>query len=275
MGYLVCDKCGGYYELQKGESRDDFDICECGGKLEYVEKIGNTNEPPNEVIKCPSCGKENTVDSKYCLYCGDYMKSMQGSKNLLGFLDYPALFTISVFALLVFFLSTFIFDSSSIVLFTDSNSPPTSNGVKATYYTLIILIGVITGLLVRGNYKKNVLHGALVLMPAVIFGVISFYSQYSAVIDLLGGGSFLSLAVGGISIVMLLIMIVAYAFLGGIGGLIGSIIHDKSILDNKSFLMKITEKIYHNGKISSNEMKFGYISFICTVLLLSLWSLVG
>lgn len=33
-GFLVCDKCGGYYELQPGESPEDFiDKCECGGKL--------------------------------------------------------------------------------------------------------------------------------------------------------------------------------------------------------------------------------------------------
>ena len=32
--YLVCNKCGGYYELQSGESPKDFDTkCECGGHL--------------------------------------------------------------------------------------------------------------------------------------------------------------------------------------------------------------------------------------------------
>jgi len=34
--FLVCDKCGGYYELEKGESPEDFsDECECGGHLEH------------------------------------------------------------------------------------------------------------------------------------------------------------------------------------------------------------------------------------------------
>ncbi|HML05929.1 MAG TPA: hypothetical protein VK426_09165 [Methanobacterium sp.] len=33
-GYLVCNNCGGYYELQQGESWKDFDTeCECGGQL--------------------------------------------------------------------------------------------------------------------------------------------------------------------------------------------------------------------------------------------------
>jgi hypothetical protein len=38
-GYMVCDSCGGYYKLQPGESPDDFDMCQCGGKLEYYPSI--------------------------------------------------------------------------------------------------------------------------------------------------------------------------------------------------------------------------------------------
>ena len=33
-GFLVCDNCGGYYELKSGESPDDFNLgCDCGGNL--------------------------------------------------------------------------------------------------------------------------------------------------------------------------------------------------------------------------------------------------
>lgn len=35
MGYLVCNECGGHYELQPGESSEDYEECECGGKLKY------------------------------------------------------------------------------------------------------------------------------------------------------------------------------------------------------------------------------------------------
>lgn len=39
-GYLVCNRCSGYYELQPGESADDFiEECECGGKLEHQDTI--------------------------------------------------------------------------------------------------------------------------------------------------------------------------------------------------------------------------------------------
>ncbi len=44
MGYLICDKCNGYYELQEGESESDFsDECECGGKVRYVESLEDIN----------------------------------------------------------------------------------------------------------------------------------------------------------------------------------------------------------------------------------------
>lgn len=39
-GYMVCDKCNGYYKLQAGESPEDFTSrCECGGKLEYQDSV--------------------------------------------------------------------------------------------------------------------------------------------------------------------------------------------------------------------------------------------
>lgn len=35
--YLVCKKCGTYYQIPEGESADDYsDECECGGKLKYL-----------------------------------------------------------------------------------------------------------------------------------------------------------------------------------------------------------------------------------------------
>lgn len=40
MSYLVCNKCGGYYELKDSESPDDFeDKCECGGDLHFVDSL--------------------------------------------------------------------------------------------------------------------------------------------------------------------------------------------------------------------------------------------
>lgn len=39
MGYLVCQRCGGYYKLRDGESPEDFVSCQCYGPLKYVENL--------------------------------------------------------------------------------------------------------------------------------------------------------------------------------------------------------------------------------------------
>ena len=39
-GYLICEKCNGYYELQEGESLEDFESCECGGTLKFTKNLG-------------------------------------------------------------------------------------------------------------------------------------------------------------------------------------------------------------------------------------------
>ncbi|MEN6291422.1 MAG: zinc ribbon domain-containing protein [Methanobacterium sp.] len=39
-GYLVCNSCGGYYELQPGEAPDDFsDECDCGGRFKHQKNL--------------------------------------------------------------------------------------------------------------------------------------------------------------------------------------------------------------------------------------------
>lgn len=44
MGYLFCKKCSGYYELGDYESPDDFEYCQCGGKLYYTDSFQDINE---------------------------------------------------------------------------------------------------------------------------------------------------------------------------------------------------------------------------------------
>ena len=60
MNYLICDTCESYYELQPGESPDDFtDKCECGGNLHYCDSLNkdyithnksNKNKKPVDII---------------------------------------------------------------------------------------------------------------------------------------------------------------------------------------------------------------------------------
>lgn len=67
-GYLICKKCGGYYELQLGESPEDFDSCQCGGELEYYalqkpEKDYNTPKNPPEVHEVKSIPQSSHTDN--------------------------------------------------------------------------------------------------------------------------------------------------------------------------------------------------------------------
>lgn len=38
-GYLICEKCGWQYKIKPWQSPDDFDKCDCGGKLDYYEEL--------------------------------------------------------------------------------------------------------------------------------------------------------------------------------------------------------------------------------------------
>jgi hypothetical protein len=71
-GYLVCSYCRGYYELQEGESPDDFDRCECGSTLEFyqsrsqfISRIHNsdaTNSDTSREYNEDNEGKDQKLD---------------------------------------------------------------------------------------------------------------------------------------------------------------------------------------------------------------------
>ena len=50
LGYVACDVCHGIYELQEGESFEDFESCQCGGNLTYINNINELeaikDDPP-------------------------------------------------------------------------------------------------------------------------------------------------------------------------------------------------------------------------------------
>ena len=69
MGYVICEKCGGYYEIQEGESFTDFDACQCGGRLTYVDSINENIEDEQKVLYCLNCGNYDN-EGVYCSKCG-------------------------------------------------------------------------------------------------------------------------------------------------------------------------------------------------------------
>ncbi|BDZ68605.1 zinc ribbon domain-containing protein [Methanobacterium ferruginis] len=74
MGYLVCQNCKGYYELEEDEKPEDFDDeCECGGILFFLDSDEQIDDDLlfNETIICPFCGSETPIIANFCGECGE------------------------------------------------------------------------------------------------------------------------------------------------------------------------------------------------------------
>ena len=85
MKFIICDECGGFYELEKGESLEDFESCLCGGSLSYAEptprgmkkttkNIHNNNN--NQTLSCQTSNHQtsNHVSENICPLCGQINK---------------------------------------------------------------------------------------------------------------------------------------------------------------------------------------------------------
>ncbi|MBI4813019.1 MAG: HEAT repeat domain-containing protein [Methanobacterium sp.] len=69
MGYLICQECGGYYKLEKDESKEDFVSCECYGSLTYIDAIDDYLNGNNKFNKDLSGNTGN--ESRDVKYAGD------------------------------------------------------------------------------------------------------------------------------------------------------------------------------------------------------------
>lgn len=64
MPYLVCEKCGRYYELKEGESPTDFeDKCPCGGTLQYEESLAINNFQSSDLSDSAESNSFDGVES--------------------------------------------------------------------------------------------------------------------------------------------------------------------------------------------------------------------
>ncbi|MDD3753621.1 MAG: hypothetical protein PHQ17_03540 [Methanobacterium sp.] len=73
MKYLICENCEGYYHLKEGESLDDFESCECGGKF-YLLEYGEDGQFQSPKIMCESCRNLNEINTPFCSICGQILR---------------------------------------------------------------------------------------------------------------------------------------------------------------------------------------------------------
>jgi NMD protein affecting ribosome stability and mRNA decay len=71
-GYVVCDVCYGIYELEEGESPEDFvnSQCQCGGNLTYIQESMNSKAEEKIVLLLD---KLNPYHVKKCENVADFL----------------------------------------------------------------------------------------------------------------------------------------------------------------------------------------------------------
>ncbi|MCZ3365610.1 MULTISPECIES: hypothetical protein [Methanobacterium] len=90
-GYLICNKCGAYYEVHKEESPKDFpDKCECDGTFEYIALPDLPDErlverkrtaSPTEYLRAPMA---LIVVSSACIGSMGYNQSIVATSGMFG-----------------------------------------------------------------------------------------------------------------------------------------------------------------------------------------------
>lgn len=66
-GYLICNTCLGYYKLKENESPEDFNRCECGSPLEYVENIDHIRKTGISSSSSKSKSKYSDPDYEFAI----------------------------------------------------------------------------------------------------------------------------------------------------------------------------------------------------------------
>ena len=213
MSYLICEKCGGYYTLKEGEKPEDFEMCECGGSLRYVQNfnshIDEELDPINEINICPDCGTESPAWGRYSKSRGKMAKNTKNKKtdssnaeNTSNEFKMPynlILRAISIIVgILIVVIPTFLIGDQNYAL------------------ALLLIAGVVVSLIAGGTTEDGALNGCIMGLIAALI-ILIFRGNF------LEGDLSLSVGIvifemGGATLIL--------ALFGLIGGIIGSLIRD-------------------------------------------------
>lgn len=169
MGYMVCEECGKYYKLKSGESPFDFEKCECGGTLKYVE---SPDWPESKDVN-PSLSKEpdNLIETSEPV---NWMK--------LGVISVLAAILITVLSQNYFTATYIVWFIPLIVggIWAYSNKLNISSGAKEGFILgfISMLIVVAAGFIVAGitgftfteDYYPEI---EFLILSVILFGIIS------------------------------------------------------------------------------------------------------
>jgi|GEM_PF-922595 len=216
MSYLICENCSGYYKLKEGENPEDFESCECGGTLRYVQNLNShideELDPINEINICSDCGTESPASEKYCKSCGKLMdddskkeetsSSNSKDKNTLNKLKISnsLLRTIAIIiGILIVVVPTFLFARQNYSL------------------ALLLIGGVVTSLIAGGKSEDGALNGFVIGLIAALV-VLIFRGNFIFTSDVVFNLEVIFFEMSGAILIL--------SLFGLIGGIIGVLIRD-------------------------------------------------
>lgn len=242
MGYLICNDCKQYYELQPGEKPEDFsDKCHCNGILIYEESIDFFN--PNRTEE----GDDNQrKKAKYDNISNEssysFNRDLNHLTNLISNINdkiNPMGIAIGlVFSIIVLFVSSIIFSGFIVGLL-----GMTIYGIL-TILVMTLVGGFVSGFVASNDIEEGSINGGfltLILLIAVglLLGLITFVTMgiYASAMHALGSlsnvgatslsgfntNSFNSLGNIILNIVYAIITIILSFILGILGGHLGVI----------------------------------------------------
>ena len=195
MSYLICEKCGGYYELQEGESIEDFDSCQCGGKLGYDRKKDTKNFVSEKQKQSKALGIYNDIklekthnyfkkrDMKMESYNSENLVSNSGF-ILLTFTIFPLTFAaaynfipfiiLAVFSILLPGLFYYLQTNKKITTIADIKNIYGICGLYFASFLGIFLIWVISNLF---GFVISFVNNSLIMAFAFVFALI-FLQKY-------------------------------------------------------------------------------------------------
>lgn len=226
MAYLICEKCGGYYELGENESPDDFESCSCGGNLKYVQNLNSEADSESKSFNdinikvCPLCRGKNARTSQICAICGEKLDEYENYKETTNktvptnhifqlineklmvkkysaLIDFKAIISGCIVFIFVFLIDSFF----SVESFFASGT------------TLVFLESLIGGFaaacVARPDYKSGILNGGLASL-IFITGLLIIMMFLKGITDIL---LYIFYSIGNTVIPMIILAVIG-AFVG-------------------------------------------------------------
>lgn len=240
MRYIGCDRCGGYYKLEEGESLDDFERCQCGGNLSYVELSRGVENKHENRIRCQICGHVQEKRNVVCSKCGNILRRKVNSRrgydyshvleqtNEKGFLDRIEWWGVTsgvIFLIVAQIISSILLFGGLMRSAMQNTSGSAAFGFFSGSLLITVIIMIASGFIAVAtiktrDYITGMINGGLV---GVFIGILAgtFALIFIALIaGILGHGD--AGTVGGLAV--LIIDVIIYGALTAFGGLIATYI---------------------------------------------------